>query len=126
MMNAAKPMLTITGGNHHASVRSLRCGISARVGERGHFGSHQVLHYWVLFSKLAPRSARQLRRCWPSASVVGGFVGHNRDGDQLFAVSAEGVAHLSHSPSGVVVGQNVYDEPQCPQKAFVGDQASGL
>ena len=81
MMNAAKPMLTISDGNYHASVRNLRCGIWARVGERGHFGSHQLLHYRVPVSKFPPRSEGRLRRCLPSADVVRRFVSDDRDGD---------------------------------------------
>jgi hypothetical protein len=34
MMNAAGPTSTISGGNHHASARSVRCGIWTRVGEK--------------------------------------------------------------------------------------------
>src|ERR1017187_1868695 len=34
MTNAAKPRSTLSGDNHHRSVRSVRCWMCARVGEK--------------------------------------------------------------------------------------------
>jgi hypothetical protein len=34
MTNAAKPRSTRNGDNHHRSVRSVRCGMWARAGEK--------------------------------------------------------------------------------------------
>jgi hypothetical protein len=71
---------------------------------------------------------QDLRREVLGAVTSGGrrFVRDDRHCRQLLAVPSKGAPHDQHPAAGIAMGEQVFGEPQRPQRALIGDHASRL